>query len=105
MYNEKAIKKAKQKIGSYFFDLVSGKVEELWVREIHRKYNVSPAVIEKNLWFSFFKFEWNKKKVFLNEKRTKETEIFLNQVSKIILQNEDKKLSEILFYTINELKW
>lgn len=103
MYNERAIKKAKQKIGLYFIDLVLWKTEELGVREVHRKYKVSPQVLENNLGNSFFKKDGNKKKLYLTEERKEDIKTFL-WFSKNIIKMSDKWLSEILFYTINETK-
>lgn len=104
MYNEASVKKARQKIGLYFIDLVKWNTHTLGVREIHRKYKVSPQVIERNLWHSYFLFEGNRKKVYLTKERKKEVQKFL-KLWKIILENENKKLNEILFYTLNEVKW
>lgn len=103
MYNAKAIKKAKQKIWLYFIDLIQWKTEELWMREVHRKYKVSPAVLDRNLGNSYYKKEGNKKIVYLNEDRKEELTRFLTENGKSIVKFRDKKLLETMFYTLNEI--
>jgi len=104
MYNFKAVKKAKQKIWLYFIELAKWKVSEMWVREIHRKYKVSPQVIKNNLDKSFYEKVGNKKNVVLSEVRKKEVLNFADNIGKDLVKNRDKKLNEILFYTFNEIE-
>lgn len=103
MYNKKAVQRAQQKIWLYLLDLVSGETQPLGLREIHRRYHVSPAVVSRHLWHSFFLKIKNKKTLSLDRERKKEVKKFAKNCWKTILKNKNKKLNEILFFTYNEI--